>query len=73
MPQAKMIPPLPDTFGKTEHDRFKRFAKALLAVPKPEVAPEETVAKLEIEKQEIESKLKAVRRELKKRNTRPSS
>jgi hypothetical protein len=30
----KMIPPLPDALGESEADRFKRFASAILAVPK---------------------------------------
>jgi hypothetical protein len=37
MPHKKMLPPSPDKLGESEHDRFKRFAKALLAVPKSEI------------------------------------
>jgi hypothetical protein len=54
--------------GQSENDRFKTFAKAIRAVPKFEIAPDEALAKLEIKKQKIESKLKAVRRELKRRS-----
>jgi hypothetical protein len=35
----KMMPPLSYTLGETDHDRFKRFAKAILAVPKSEITP----------------------------------
>ena len=41
MPSKKMIPPLPES-SESEYDRFKRFGKALLAVPKAEITPEET-------------------------------
>jgi hypothetical protein len=34
-----MIAPLPDTLGDTPHDRFKAFAKALLAVAKTDIMP----------------------------------
>ena len=30
--QRKMIHPLPEALGATVHDRFRRFAKAVLAV-----------------------------------------
>lgn len=60
----KMFPPLPPT-GEPEYDRFKRFAQALLAVPKAEIMPEQALAKLEAEKQKIDAKLAEVRRVLK--------
>jgi hypothetical protein len=55
---------MPETTGGSEHDRFKRFAKAILAVPKSEV-----VAHLEAKKQKIDSQLADVRRELAKRKS----
>jgi hypothetical protein len=68
MPQ-KSLPPLPD-LGDSEHDRFKRFAKAILAVPKSEAMPvEHVLSKLEAQKQEIDAKIGEVRRELAKRKT----
>lgn len=57
----KMMPPLPET-GQSEHDRFVKFAKAVLSVPKAEV-----VARLEAQKHEIDTKLADVRQELAKR------
>ena len=64
----KMIQPLPDTFGESEQGRFKRFAKAILAVPKSEITPpEEALAKLEVQKQKIDAKIADVGRELEKR------
>lgn len=57
----KMMPPLPDS-GQSEHDRFVKFAKAVLSVPKAEV-----VARLEAQKQDIDNKLVDVRQELAKR------
>jgi hypothetical protein len=35
-----MFPSLPES-NESAHDRFKRFAKAILAVPKTEVVSEE--------------------------------
>jgi hypothetical protein len=65
-----MIPPLPESWGGTEHDRFKRFAKAVLSVPKTEITPpEETIAKLQAEKQKVDAKIAEVRRELAKRKS----
>ena len=57
----KMMPPLPET-GQSEHDRFVKFARAVLSVPKAEV-----VARLEAQKQEIDNKLADMRQELAKR------
>lgn len=67
-----MIQPLPDSLGRSEHDRLKRFAKALLAVPKAEIMPEETLAslaRLEAQKLQIDAKLADVRRTLAKRKS----
>jgi hypothetical protein len=68
MPSQKMIPPLPDTLGASENDRFKRFAKAILAVPKTEVETQ-AIARLEAEKRKIEKKIVAVKRERAKRKS----
>jgi hypothetical protein len=51
--RSKMIPPIPST-NESDHDRFKRFAKAILAVPKSEI--ERTVA--ESMKQKVTPTLK---------------
>ncbi len=68
MPYQKMSPPLPEALGETEQDRFKRFAKALLAVPKSEIpTADEALSKLEAEKHQIDAKITEVRSELKKR------
>jgi hypothetical protein len=71
--QQKMIQPLPETLGDSPHDRFKRFAKAVLSVPKDEITPpEEALAKLEAQKQQIDAKIADVGRELAKRKvTKP--
>jgi len=66
MPRSKMIPPLPES-NEPEYDRFKRFAKALLAVPKAEITPEDALAKLEDEKRRVDAKIAEVRRVLAKR------
>ncbi|SPE38110.1 hypothetical protein SBA3_2780014 [Candidatus Sulfopaludibacter sp. SbA3] len=64
----KMIQPLPEALGDSAQARFKRFAKAVLAVPKSEITPpEEALAKLEAQKQRIDNKLADVRQELAKR------
>jgi hypothetical protein len=64
MPRQKMIPPLPDALGETEQDRFKRFATAILFVPKSEIeTPEQAAARLQAEKRKIEAKTAAVKRE----------
>ncbi|MGD0870461.1 MAG: hypothetical protein ABSB88_12965 [Bryobacteraceae bacterium] len=63
----KMIQPLPEALGVSAHDRFKRFAKAILAVPKSEITPpEEALAKLEAQKQNLDARIAAVGRELAK-------
>jgi hypothetical protein len=63
-----MIQPLPESLGDSAQARFKRFAKAVLAVPKSEITPpEEALARLEAQKQRIDAKLSDVRRELAKR------
>jgi len=41
--RSKMIPPIPES-GESDHDRFKRFAKAILGVPKSEITTTTTVA-----------------------------
>ena len=67
MPRAKMMPPLPET-DESEHERFKRFAKAILSVPRNEiVSPEEALAKLQAQRQKIDAKIDEVRRALVKR------
>jgi hypothetical protein len=59
-----------ETFGESEQDRFKRFAKAILAVPKSEITPpEEVLTKLEAQKQSIDAKIATVGRELAKRKS----
>jgi hypothetical protein len=63
-----MFAPLPESNG-SEQDRFKRFAKAILAVPKLEIAPEQTLSRLEAEKWKVESKIANVRREIMKRKS----
>ncbi|HZT31367.1 MAG TPA: hypothetical protein VFA33_15875 [Bryobacteraceae bacterium] len=68
MPRSKMIPPLPES-NEPEYDRFKRFAKALLAVPKAEITPEDTLAKLEDQKRRVDAKIAKVRRILAQRKT----
>jgi hypothetical protein len=66
-----MMPPLPSLAGESEHARFKRFAKAILAVPKAEIpTAEEAITRLKAKRQKIESKLAAVRREVAKRKLR---
>jgi len=63
-----MIPPFSQS-DESEHDRFRRFAKALLSVPKAEITPEETLAKLEAEKRRVDAKLAEVRQVLAQRRT----
>lgn len=73
MPRRKMIPPLPES-NQSEYNRFKRFAQALLAVPKAEIMPEEALAKLEDEKRRVDAKIAEVRRVMKTRtSSKPSS
>ena len=69
MPRPKMLRPLPDS-GETAHDRFKRFAKAVLAVPKTEItASERKIEELQAEKTKIESQIEFLERELEKRKS----
>jgi len=69
--QQKMIQPWPEALGDSPHDRFKRFAKAVLAVPKTEITPpEEALAKLEAQKQSIDAKIADAGRELAKRKAK---
>jgi hypothetical protein len=63
-----MIPPLPES-NESEYNRFQRLAKALLAVPKAEITPEETLAKLEEEKRRVDAKIADVRQVLQSRRT----
>jgi hypothetical protein len=66
----KMLPALPDS-GGSENERFVRFAKAILAVPKAEITPttDESLKKLEAIKLKLEGQLAKIRVELAKRNT----
>ena len=58
----KMFAPLPES-NESEHNRFKRFAKAILAVPKTEIeTPEQAIVRLKAEKRRIEGKIAEVRR-----------
>jgi len=75
MPGKKTMPPLPDTLGESEFDRFTRFAKTILSVPRSKVVPEHVLSKLEAEKRHVDSKITGVRRELAERKSsrhRPS-
>jgi hypothetical protein len=68
----KMFPPMPGS-GESEHDRFKRFAKAILAVPKAEVpTAEQAISRLKAEKEKIESEILIVRKEIDRRKKRRS-
>jgi len=47
------LPPLPDRLRGSEYDRFKRFAKGILSVPKTEITPpEQALSDLEAEQAE---------------------
>jgi hypothetical protein len=60
--RRKMIPPLPES-KEAPHARFKRFAKAILSVPKTEIeTPEQAIARLEAEKRKIERMIAIVKR-----------
>ena len=62
--RQKMLPPLPDS-GESAHDRFKRFAKAILAVPKSELpTPEQAIEKIQAQKQRIDAKIAEVRQKI---------
>jgi CO dehydrogenase/acetyl-CoA synthase beta subunit len=66
-----MFDPMPDT-GESEHDRLKRFVKAILSVPKAEVPTvKKAVADLESEKRKIDTQLEVVQREIAKREGTP--
>ncbi len=66
----KMIQPLPES-NESPHARFKRFAKAVLSVPKTEIeTPEQAIARLEAEKRKIEKMIAAVKRAKRKRLTK---
>ncbi len=58
----KMIPALPAS-SDSPQGRFRRFARAVLAVPKREIeTPEQAIARLEAEKRKIERKIAAIRK-----------
>jgi hypothetical protein len=62
--RRKMIQPLPDALGEAPSDRFRRFTKAILAVPKTEIETlEQQVIRLEGEKERIEREIAALKRE----------
>lgn len=70
MARRKMIPPLPESLGGSEHERFQRFAKAVLSVAKTETKPaEEVLAKLEAEKNKVDAKIAEVRRAITQRKS----
>ena len=63
----KMIPALPES-NESAHGRFKRFAQAILSVPKTEIeTPEQAITRLEAEKRKIEKMIAVVKRERVKR------
>jgi hypothetical protein len=67
-----MIPPMPEP-DESQHDRFKRFAKAVLADPKSEVATwEELRAHLKAERREIENRIAEMRKTLKSNQSTPT-
>jgi hypothetical protein len=52
-----MFDPIPES-GESANDRFKRFAKAILAVPKAEVpTAEEAIARLKVKRQKFDGPL----------------
>jgi hypothetical protein len=62
----KILPPLPDTVGESEHNRFKRSA-----VPKSEITPAvEAPGKLEAKEPGSNFKISDVRRRLGQRRPR---
>jgi hypothetical protein len=64
-----MISPLPDA-DESASTRFRRFARALLAVPKTEIeTPEQIVARLQAEKRKLEAQIQQVEAEIKKRKS----
>ncbi|HEX3681693.1 MAG TPA: hypothetical protein VHU83_04055 [Bryobacteraceae bacterium] len=64
-----MIPPLPES-NESPQERFKRYTKAILSVPKTEVeTPEQAIARLKAEKRKIERMIAALNKKRKeKRN-----
>jgi hypothetical protein len=65
----KMFAPLPES-NESPHDRFKRFAGAILAVPKTETeTPEQAIARLRAEKRKIEKQIAEVQRVIAKRKS----
>lgn len=69
--RRKMIQPLPADLGNVPSERFKRFAKALLTVPKAEIeTPEQAIARLEAEKVRIDREIVALTTEIKERKRR---
>jgi hypothetical protein len=61
-----MIPPMPKS-DEPQNDRLNRFAKAVLADPKSEVATwEELIAHLKAERREIENRLAEMKKTLAK-------
>ena len=64
-----MISPLQDA-DESSTARFRRFARALLAVPKTEIeTPEQIVARLQAEKRNLETQIQQVEAELKRRKS----
>lgn len=57
MSRTKMLPPLTDTLGDTQQDRFKNFANAVFGVPKSEAAPKFITANLPIKREKVLMKL----------------
>jgi hypothetical protein len=63
----KMIPPLAES-NEAPHARFKRFARAVLSVPKTEIeTPEQAIARLQAEKRKIERMIATLNERKKKR------
>ena len=61
--RPRMLPPLPAS-NESDYSRFKRFAGAILAVPRSEIPiVQEAVSKLKAKKQKVDSKVEVVRRE----------
>ena len=70
MPRPKMLRPLPAS-SETAHDRFKSFAKAILAVPKSEITTsDQKLEELHAEKTKIEGQIKFLERELARRRSK---
>ncbi len=58
----KMFPSLPEIPGESRQDRFRRIGRALLSVPKSEITPEESLAKLKAKKKLIQGKIEELNR-----------